>query len=137
MYLQDHQCLVQFVLNNYNIFCGKAPLGHMSKEITDSDLLFPDNDFTFVHLCLLLAVAVGAVERRALVGEAEGAHTGLREASTALPGGADGEADAAVAQPAAVTLVVLMETPGSVELADQCQPASVAFADVRRLLETE
>lgn len=77
------------------------------------------------------------MERRALVGEAEGAHAGLRDASAALPGGTDGEADAAVAQPAAVTLVVLLEAPGSIELADQCQPGSLAFAGVNRLLEAE
>lgn len=84
-----------------------------------------------------LSVAVGAVHRRCLVGEAEGAHAGLRDAPAALPGGADGETDAAVTQPAAVTLVVFLEAPGSVELADQCQPGLLVFAGIRCLLEAE
>lgn len=84
-----------------------------------------------------LAVAVGTVGRRALVREAKGAHTGLWDASTALPGDADGEADAAVTQPAAVTLVVFLEAPGSVELADQSQLGFLAFAGICCLLEAE
>lgn len=99
--------------------------------------MFPDDDLTCVHLHVSLAVAVGAVDRRALVGEAEGAHAGLRDASTALPGRADGETDAAVTQPAAVTLVVFLEAPGGVELADKCQSGFLPFAGVRRLLEAE
>lgn len=82
-------------------------------------------------------VAVGAVGRRALVGEAKGAHAGLRDSPTALPGGADGETDTAVTQPAAVTLVVFLEAPGSVELADQCKPGFLPSAGVRCLLEAE
>lgn len=88
---------------------------------------------TFVSLWL--PVAISTIERRCLVGEPEGAHPRLRDASTALPGAADGKANAAVSQPAAVTLVILLETPGGVKLANQCQPGSLTVTCFLRLLE--
>lgn len=90
---------------------------------------------TFISLWL--PVAVSTIERRCLVGEPEGAHPCLGQASTALPGAADGKANAAVSQPAAVTLVILLETPGGVKLANQCQPSSLTVTRFFRLLEGE
>lgn len=90
---------------------------------------------TFISLWL--PVAVSTIERRCLVGEPEGAHPRLRDASTALPGAADGKANAAVSQPAAVTLVVLLETPGGIKMADQGQPSSLTVTRFLRLLEGE
>lgn len=84
-----------------------------------------------------MAVAVGTVDRLALVGEAEGAHASLGDSSTALPGGADREADATVAQPTTVTLVIFLEAPGSVELSNQCQLGFLASAGICCLLEAE
>lgn len=72
-----------------------------------------------------------------LVGESERAHAGLGDAATALPGAADGKAHAAVSQPAAVALVVVLETPGGVKLADQRQLGSLTSAGAFRLLEGE
>lgn len=74
---------------------------------------------------------------RRLVREAERAHAGLGEASTAPPGVADGKAHAAVLQPSAVTPIVLVEAPGCVQLTHQRQPGAPASAGVLRLLEGE
>lgn len=84
-----------------------------------------------------LAVAVGTVHKHALVGKAEGAHAGLWDASTVLPRDADGKADATVAKPPTVTLVVFLEAPSSVELSNLCQTGFLMFAGICRLLEAE
>lgn len=77
-------------------------------------------------LLVRLPVAVGAIEAQDLVGEPKRAHPRLGLISTALSGGGDGEAHAAVLQPAPVTSVVAREAPGRVELANQSELCSFA-----------
>ncbi len=72
-----------------------------------------------------------------LVGESKWAHSCFRDASTALPGIADGKPYAAIFQPSTVTLVVVLETPGGVKLADQRQLSSLMFTCVFCLLKGE
>lgn len=72
-----------------------------------------------------------------LVREPKRAHPCLGEASAALPGVADGKPHAAVSQPPAVTLVVFLETPGGVKMADQRQLGSLTSACLYRLVEGE
>lgn len=71
------------------------------------------------------------------VGESEGAHPSFWETSTIFPWVANGKPDAAVFKPSAVTLVVVLETPGGVKLADQRQLGSLVFAGVYSLLKGE
>lgn len=71
------------------------------------------------------------------LGEPKGAHAGLGDAAAALPGVTDGKPDAAVSQPPAVALVVLLETPRRVELADQRQLCALMSARLLGLLEGE
>lgn len=84
-----------------------------------------------------LPIAIGTVKMHHLVGESKWAHPCFRDASTALPGVADGKPYAAVFQPSAVTLVVVLETPGRVKLANQRQLSSLTFTCVFCLLEGE
>lgn len=84
-----------------------------------------------------LPIAVGAVKMHRLVGESKWAHPRLGDASAALPGAADGKAHAAVFQPSAVALVVLLEAPGGVKLADQRQLGALTSTRLLRLLEGE
>lgn len=72
---------------------------------------------------------------RRLVWEPKRAHPRLRDASAALPGVADRKPHAAVSQPPAVTLVVFLETPGGVKMADQRQLGSLTSACAYRLVE--
>lgn len=72
-----------------------------------------------------------------LVGEPERAHPRLGDAPAARPGVADGKAHAAVSQPAAVTPVQLLEAPGGVKMADQCQPGSLTTAGRSCLVERQ
>lgn len=74
---------------------------------------------------------------RHLVGEAKRAHPRLGEAPTAPPGVSDGKSHAAVSQPSAVTLVVVLETPGSVQLSHQRQLSPLLSTRVFSLLERE
>ena len=66
----------------------------------------------------LFGVAVGPIGRLLGSGEAEAAHSGIREAPAARPRRRDGEAHAAVRQPAAVALVQPGELPGGIEVPD-------------------
>lgn len=89
-------------------------------------------------LCFGLLIAIGAVQVLHLVGEPKGAHPRLGDAAAAvLPGAADGKPHAAVSQPAAVTPVVVTETPGGVKMADQRQLAALALARESGLAEGE
>lgn len=91
----------------------------------------------FVCFHFGLPVAVSPVEMHRLVREPKRAHPRLGEASAALPGVADGKPHAAVSQPPAVTLVVFLETPGGVKMADQRQLGSLTSASLYRLVEGE
>lgn len=84
-----------------------------------------------------LPKAIGTVKMHHLVGESKWAHPCFRDASTVLPGVADGKPYAAVFQPSTVTLVVLLETPGGVKLADQRQRSSLTLTCVFCLLVGE
>ena len=66
----------------------------------------------------LFGVAVGPIVRLLGSGEAKAAHSGIREAPAARPRRRDGEAHAAVRQPAAVALVQPGELPGGIEVPD-------------------
>ena len=66
----------------------------------------------------LFGVAVGPIGRLLGSGEAKAAHSGIRKAPAARPRRGDGEAHAAVSQPAAVALVQPRELPGSIEVPD-------------------
>lgn len=66
----------------------------------------------------LLRVAVGPEGRLLGSREAEAAHAGVGEAPAARPRRRDGEAHAAVRQPASVALVQPRELPGGVEVPD-------------------
>lgn len=74
---------------------------------------------------------------RHLVGESKCAHPSLGDAPTALSGVSDGILYTAVFQPSTVTLVVVLETPSSIKLADQRQLGSLTFACMFCLLEGE
>lgn len=69
-------------------------------------------------LWALLGVAVRPVVGLLGLGEAEAAHSGIREAPAARPRHGDGEAHAAVRQPAAIALVQGRELPGGIEVPD-------------------
>lgn len=71
-----------------------------------------------VAVLSLLGVAVGSVGRLLRPGEAEAAHPGVREAPAARPRRGDGEANAAVRQPASIAPIQPRELPGSVEVPD-------------------
>lgn len=66
----------------------------------------------------LFGVAVGPIGRLLGSGEAKAAHSGIRKAPAARPRRGDGEAHAAVSEPAAVALVQPRELPGSIEVPD-------------------
>lgn len=91
----------------------------------------------FVCFHFGLPVAVSPVEMHRLVREPKRAHPRLGDSSAALPGVADGKPHAAVSQPPAVTLVVFLETPGGVKMADQRQLGSLTSACLYRLVEGE
>lgn len=95
-----------------------------------------DTDLNSVFV-FWLPIAVGTVKMHRLVGESKRAHPRFRDASTPLSGVADWKPYAAVSQPSAVTLVIILETPGGVQLADQRQLSSLTFACAFRLLEGE
>lgn len=72
-----------------------------------------------------------------LARESKRANSCFGDASTALPGVAYRKPRTAVFQPPAVTLVVFLETPGGVKVADQRQLGSLTFTRVSCLLEGE
>lgn len=67
---------------------------------------------------LLLRIAVGSVGRLLGPGEAEAAHPGVRETPAARSRRGDGEANAAVRQPASIAPIQPRELPGGVEVPD-------------------
>lgn len=71
------------------------------------------------------------------MGESKWAHPCFRDASTIFPWDVNGKPYAAVFKPTAITLIIALEAPGGVKLADQSQLSALMFAGVHSLVKGE